>query len=601
MWFQGKDAFMRRSAWTLAVAAVAALSLGVAACGGSSSSNGNSSGQQGNQNATKPTANAKQGGVLTVLWSGDVDHIDCGQAYYQMSYFICYSTQRPLYSYKPDDGATIVPDLASAAPEVSADGKTVTVKIRSGVKFSPPVNREVTSKDVKYAIERGFYSTVANGYAGAYWADLIGAKVGAKPGTTISGIETPDNNTIVFHLKRPTGGVLAAGALAMPLTAPVPEEYAAKFDAKTPTTYGENQVATGPYMISNDASGKATGYKSGTSIHLVRNPNWDKSTDFKPAYLDEINNLEGNDDPNVASRRILTGKSMINGDWSPPPEIVKQALSQYKNQIAFISGAGNRYVSMNTTIKPFDNVNLRKAVSAAFDRNAMRLTRGGPVVGDIATHFLMPGTPGFDQAGGMQGPGFDFLPASGQPDMAVATKYMKLAGYPSGKYTGTDPILMVGSNTGTAGKAAEVTKQQFEKLGFKVTLRLVNTNTMYTRYCNTPSAKVAVCPNVGWIKDFADGQTVLDPTFNGKNILDQGNSNWPQLNDPAINSAMDKAETAPADQRAAAWGAIDKMVTGQAVAIPWLWDKLALIESPNVNGVATQFNAQWDLNFTSLK
>ena len=85
----------------------------------------------------------------------------------------------------------------------------------------------------------------------------------------------------------------------------MPEEYAEKFDAETPSTYGENQLATGPYMIENDASGKATGYEPGKRIHLVRNPNWDKSLDFKPAYLDEIDNLEGNDDPGVASRRIL--------------------------------------------------------------------------------------------------------------------------------------------------------------------------------------------------------------------------------------------------------------------------------------------------------
>jgi peptide/nickel transport system substrate-binding protein len=538
---------------------------------------------------------------LTVLWSGDVDHIDCGQTYYQMGLFICFSTQRALYSYKPDDGATLVPDLAEAAPEVSADGKTVTVKIRKGVKFSPPVNREVTSADVKYGIERGFFSSVASGFTASYFGDVVGAKVGAKPGTKVSGIETPDKYTIVFKLKRATGGVLAAGALGYTNSAPVPEEYASKFDAATQSSYGENQIATGPYMIENNATGKAVGYVPGKRIHLVRNPNWDKSTDFKPAYVDEIDNLEGNDDTTVSSRRILTGKNMLNGDWSPPPEIVKQATQQYKDQIQFMGGAGNRYVAMNTKIKPFDDVNVRKAVSAGFDRSAMRLTRGGATVGDIATHFIMPGTPGFDEAGGMQGTGADFLPPDGKPNLTLAADYFKKAGYASGKYEGKDPILMVGSNTGIASKAAEVTKGQFEKLGFKVTLRLVNQNTMYTRYCNTPSAKVAVCPNVGWIKDFADGQTVLDPTFNGKNILSEGNSNWPQLNDPAINKAMDDAELLPADQRAAAWGAIDKQVTAQAPAIPWLWDKLAIIRSPNVNGVATQFNAQWDLNFTSLK
>jgi peptide/nickel transport system substrate-binding protein len=53
---------------------------------------------------------------------------------------------------------------------------------------------------------------VANGYAGAYFGDVIGAKPGAKPGTEIPGIETPDDQTIVFKLAKPTGGVLA-GAL----------------------------------------------------------------------------------------------------------------------------------------------------------------------------------------------------------------------------------------------------------------------------------------------------------------------------------------------------------------------------------------------------
>src|SRR5262249_19110814 len=102
-------------------------------------------------------------------------------------------------------------------------------------------------------------------------------------------------------------------------------------------------------------------------------------------------------------------------------------------------------------------------------------------------------------------------------------------------------------------------------------------------------------------KDFADGQPVMDPTFNGKNILEQGNSNWPQLNDPTINKEMDAAEIAPKDQRSQLWGNIDKQVTGLAVSIPWLRDKEAIIESSNVNGVATQFNSTWDLNFTSLK
>jgi peptide/nickel transport system substrate-binding protein len=595
---------MRRSAWASGVAAVSvALSLAVAACGSSGDESGNNKPAGNTQsNGTKPTANAKTGGKLTVLWAGDVDHIDCGQTYYQMGYFICNSTQKALYSYKPDDGKTMVPDLAEGPPEVSEDGKTVTVKIKSGVKYSPPYDdHTVTSADVKYAIERGFFNSVAAGFTQTYYSDLEGAKVNAKNGSEISGITTPDDTTVVFKFKRAVGGVMAAGALGNSATSPVPKAYAAKYDAETPSTYGEHQLATGPYMIENDASGKAIGYDPGKRIHLVRNPSWDKSLDYKPAYLDEIDNLEGNDDPGVSSRRILTGQSLINGDFAPLPENLKDALDNHKDQLILIGGAGTRYVSMNTTVKPFDDMNIRKAVSAGMDRNALLLTRGGKTVGDVATHYLPSGVDGFEQAGGMEGPNPDFLPSNGGPNMEASAKYFKAAGFSSGKYEGSEKILMVGSNVGVAAKTAEVTKEQFEKMGFQVTLRLVAPQTMYTRYCNTPASNVAVCPNVAWNKDFADGQTMLSPTFNGKNILEQGNSNWPELDDPAINEAMDKAEVLPVDQRPDAWAAIDKQVVDQAVAIPWDWEKTPLVESANVNGVATESNNFWDLSWTSLK
>ena len=178
---------MRRSAWTVGAAVLAALSLGVAACGGSDDGD-----NEGSDTGTTPTKEAKRGGKLTVLWSGDVDHIDCGQTYYQMGNFICNATQKNLYNYEADDAAKMVPDLAEGDPQVSEDGKTVTVKIKPGVKYSPPYNKEVTSADVKYAIERGFFTSVASGFIASYFSDLVGAKVGVKAGTEIEGITTPD-------------------------------------------------------------------------------------------------------------------------------------------------------------------------------------------------------------------------------------------------------------------------------------------------------------------------------------------------------------------------------------------------------------------------
>src|SRR5262245_12404514 len=177
----------------------------LAGCGGGGSSAKDAGGRASQE--------GKQGGKLTMLWTDDVDNIDPGITYYQMGYMVSYATQRPLYSWKPDDGVTPVPDLAESAPQISRDGKTVTIKIRDGVRFSPPVSREVTSADVKYAIERGFFNTVVNGYAGVYFGGLRGANVGADPGARIPGITTPDDHTIAFDLDRASGATRCPGGV----------------------------------------------------------------------------------------------------------------------------------------------------------------------------------------------------------------------------------------------------------------------------------------------------------------------------------------------------------------------------------------------------
>ncbi|HET9738876.1 MAG TPA: ABC transporter substrate-binding protein [Solirubrobacteraceae bacterium] len=593
---------MRRSVqWTLILGVLLALSFGVAACGGDDDSD---SGEQGTTAGTP--AEGKKGGKLTALWAGDTDNIDPGITYYQMGTQIIRATQATLYSPKIDDAAVNEPQLAESDPQVAEDGCTVTVKIKEGWKFSPPVDRVVTTKDIKYAIERGFFSNVNNGYAGPYFGGLDGAKVGADPGTKIPGIETPDDTTIVFNLKpaegqdKCAGGILAQ-ALVMPLAAPVPEEYASKFDKGTNSTYGQNQVSTGPYMIENDTAGKAIGYEAGRRIHLVRNPNWDESLDNRPAYVDEIEVQQGNDDATVMARKILEGQSLITGDQPPPPAILKRALTDQKDQIALVPGGSGRWISLNTTVKPFDDLNVRKAVSAGMDRDALRLTRGGEAIGDIATHYLPPGLAGYEEAGAAEGFGLDFM-ANPKGDKALMAEYFKKAGFSSGKYEGSEKLLMVGDNEGVGAKTAEVAAEQLRGMGFNIELRQVTHDAMYNKFCNRPPSNTAICPNVGWIKDFSDPQTYLDPTFNGENIIQTNNVNWPELDVPEINQAMNDAKllTDPAE-RAEAWAEIDRMVSEQAPTVNWIWDKDVSLQSSNVLGVIDEANGIWDWAHTSLK
>ncbi len=585
------------------------LVLGLAACGSSSDSGSKETGTGQNDFPPVNTApdNSKKGGTLTVLAAGDVDYLDPGAGYYQFTYMVDFAVERTLVGWPPDEIDTPQPDLADGEPVVSDGGKTLTFKIKTDVKYSPPVNRAIKSADFKYAIERGLLPGVATGYLESYFGDLIGfgdAQAAVRKDRSsvpdISGITTPDDATLVLKFTKPVAAT-ALQALSLPIGSPVPEEYAKQFDSQSPSTYGQNLVATGPYMIENNSAGKLTGYTPGKQIKLIRNPNWDASTDYRPAYVDKIDIQEGFSDTSSASRKILTGSDQVNGDFPPDPPVLKEATTQTPDQLMLAPQGGSRYISLNTTIPPFDDINVRKAVIAGSDRDALRLTRGGAIVGPIASHYIPPAVPGFEEAGGAVGPGYDFL-ANPKGDMALAAKYMKKAGYKSGKYEGNQTLLMVGDDSGVGRKTAEVALNSFEKLGFKVNFRPVTHDTMYTRFCNVPKSKTAICPNVGWIKDFNDGQTILDPTFNGQAIQPVNNSNWPELNDPKINSAIDKARLiSDPNERAKAWGEIDRQISAQAPAIPWVWDYFPVIMSTDVVGVVNAFNGNIDLSYTSLK
>jgi peptide/nickel transport system substrate-binding protein len=601
---------IRRGAVPLLTAAAL---VALAACGSSSSGSSSSSAYAKTAASTNlplkpgesPTGQTlfgkKHGGVLNVYDHEDFEHLDPGQSYFVLDYVVDYPTQRPLYSYMPNSATTLSPDLASGMPIVTNGGKTVTVHIKHGVRFSPPVNREVTSADVAYAIERGANPNVGNAYFQPYFGTIVGAA--KATGGPIAGIKTPDKYTIVFHLTSPTATLLI-GALSLPLSAPVPQSFAKPLDAQKPTTYGSKYlVATGPYMLkSNPKTGLflGIGYQPGKSATLVRNPNWNPKTDYRPAYLNQINfNIGG--DQTVIGRQTLQGTNVVQGD-PVAQSIVKLAYQNYPSQITFTPGAGDHYASLNNHHGPFTNVNLRRAVWAAVDRAAIVKALGGSLVAAPMTHFIYPGVSGYQASGAAAGPAVAWN-ASTTGNMAVATKYMKAAGYPSGKYTGSYTLQVVGSNSGNAQAVTQIVNNALTSLGFKTHVSYVDQSVMYAKYCGVPAQEIDVCPSVGWVRDFADPQTVLYVPFWGPGIVPTNNSNWGQVNDPQLNAAMDKAALVVGDAaRAEAWAAVDKMLVNQAVAAPEEFDDQANIEGKGVAGVNAVWNVgSWDYDFTSLK
>ena len=240
---------MRPFRLTLTLVAAIALVIAVAACGSSGSSSsssaagGSSSGTSTSSSSglslaglanTKPLPTQKMGGTL---------HLDLQRR---------LGTPGPRRVVLPDrlpgrvrdpDAAVHVhaeqPDQAcswrwpTGLPQISSDGKTVTIHIKSGWKWSPPLNRDITSKDVAYAFQRDFNPNVQNGYAAGYYPIVGSDKSAGKP---ISGISTPNNTTIVFHLTKNFGATFAE-ALTLPGSAPCPSRSPARMTrAARPST-----------------------------------------------------------------------------------------------------------------------------------------------------------------------------------------------------------------------------------------------------------------------------------------------------------------------------------------------------------------------------
>ncbi len=155
-----------------------------------------------------------------------------------------------------------------------------------------------------------------------------------------------------------------------------------------------HQVATGPYMIKSNASGSinGVGYKPGQLIDLVRNPNWNPKTSWRPAYADRVLFKEGFQDPTVQARTILSGGADVNGDTPPPPAELQSILANPSQRGSSSSRRPAAAATSRSTraSRPSTSALVRRAVAFVLDRNAMRLTRGGEIDGRIATHFIDP-------------------------------------------------------------------------------------------------------------------------------------------------------------------------------------------------------------------
>jgi peptide/nickel transport system substrate-binding protein len=587
-----------------------ALGLVAAACGGGNDNNGGSTGG-GNQ------ATPQKGGVLRTAISnfGFTNGFDPTGEYVAVGLDLYSAMTRTLMGTKhvaDAAGNELVPDLAEAAPEISSDGLKYTFKLKSGVKWAPPLNREVTSKDVAYAFQRINTAPLVAQYGFYYFGVVKGMDGKAKsPDTKISGIETPDDQTIIFNLDVPTGDFLYR--LSMPATAPIPEEVGKCFTKAG--DYGRYVMSNGPYMIqgadkldisSCSAMKPISGFDPSKQLTLVRNPNYDQATDTTRAnYVDAITVSVDTNIDDIFSR-IQAGDLDSSISDQPPKPVLQQYLTDPAKKANLHSNSGDRtwYITMNWITPPFDDIHVRKAANWVMDKQGILQAWGGTTFGDIATHLIPPIVLN-DKLGSDYNP---YASEGNRGDEAKAKEEMKQSKYDTNKDGVCDAkecsgLVMINRNVTPWTDAEAVVASSLAKIGIKVKPRELASSAAYTTI-QTVKNKIPIALNAGWGKDYADAYTFVGPLFDGRSIIATGNTNYALVgltSDKAselgvsipsgvtipnvegdIDACQKIANTQP-DQRNECYANVDKKLMETAVPwVPYLWAKNITITGSTV-------------------
>jgi ABC-type transport system substrate-binding protein len=300
-------------------------------------------------------------------------------------------------------GTHLVPDLATDTGRVSADGLTWTFTLGANVLWQSPLDRSITSADVVFAFRRLDTASLQAPDA-AWFGGLIVGMDGPRKAmpSRISGIETPNDRTIVFHLRRPAGDFPAL--LALPAAAPAPPEVAGCFSK--PGDYGRYLMASGPYMVQGsdklDISACSrlrpeSGFDPTKFLTLVRNPSADVPLAYGSNYIGGVAiRIQSNTDEIVAD--LAAGR--IDGVIVPADEVpnLDPAKPPAGASVRTFATTGLQYLFMNLLVPPFDDVHVRRAVEFVLDRSKLLPAMEQPWAGPPATHLFRAPLLGSDGA-----------------------------------------------------------------------------------------------------------------------------------------------------------------------------------------------------------
>jgi peptide/nickel transport system substrate-binding protein len=518
--------------------------------------------------------NGIRGGTLRVLSSHPIIGLDTAVNYTPNGQAMAHAYARTLYGYNlagpPEQKTVPVPDIASGPPRLSADRRTYTFTLRPGVRYAPPVNREVTARDFITAIQRLYDKTTPS--PGQQYADLIAgaAAFGAGKATRISGLAAPDARTLQITLDQPAGDFLSI--LTHTLFAPVPGEYAASYQVGA--NYDGHVVGSGPYT--------PTTYDPGRLVVLVRNPNWDPATDpLRKAWVDRIQIRLGIVRIGATLQAIEREEADLSLDSHVPQARIAalQADPERSRRLSVNTSECLLYLALGTHPKAgaISDVRVRQAVNYAIDKAAYRDAlsgRFGPA-GEVASTILAPGSLGYRH--------YDLYPTpGGRGDPAKAMALLAKAGYPNGLTLGF-------TTTSTSGFAAgrKPIEASLAKAGIRPKVKVYQPQYLWEKGVGVPSKRLEhQLGQSAWCPDFVgdNARGMVGPLFDGR--LDPAvGGNFSEYSNPAVNRLIDRALAEPdRDRRAAMWAAIDQRIMRDAPVVPLVWNNQSYFWASRVHG-----------------
>ena len=520
------------------VTGMALVALGLTACGGMAPS-------------------GSQGGALTFDARSFPDHLDPQLSSTVLAWQAEYNTYIPLLTFRHaagQEGSQVAPGLAKDLPTISEDGRTYTLQLQPGLRYSD--GTPVRASDFQTTMQRLFDL----GSSGArMFEGIVGADEYAHgQAGSISGIETSDSTGVItIRLRAPDGELETK--LASPFAALVPPNTPAKDQSADPPP------ATGPYEIS--ASDPPHRFV------LERNPAWAAGNEglipnVPTPHADKITQRVVRN-ASAATTQVERNRAdfMI---ATPPPDRLVELNWKYPDRFRTDVAPSTYYFWMNTTQPPFDELTVRQAVDYALDPAALQRIYDSLM--STTQQVLPPGVPGY----------LKFSPY--QHDFATARQLIREA-------SPRDRRITVWTDDRAPDQRASAYLQSLlKRLGFAAKLRVVSAAAYYETV-GDPSTPNLDAGFASWAPLLPHPNQYFGALLNGRAIRAVDNPNLAQLDDPALNDEIERLAKQPLDASTdAEYSALDRSVMAKAPWAPWGNRDVATFTSDRIEFDSVIFN-----------